>query len=180
MSYGAKNGQQWVIYDNAIVDVAGFRHPGPQKLISNNLGRDVTKMFDQRGHSEFAKELCERMTVGYIGDETVNGQLLNKAYANMSEEEKAIHKRLQDPKVMDITKPLCPQVAKLTNREFIAFVRRPRFMGGNDDGVLKIMLCYLCVPSHAGVHKYVGCYVLIRVSRFCFLEIYRLNHVCKP
>ena len=135
MSYGAKNGQQWVIYDNAIVDVAGFRHPGPQKLISNNLGRDVTKMFDQRGHSEFARELCERMTVGYIGDETVNGQLLNKAYANMSEEEKAIHKRLQDPKVMDITKPLCPQVAKLTNREFIAFVRRPRFMGGNTEGL---------------------------------------------
>ena len=136
MRFGAKNGKQWVIYDNAVLDVSGWSHPGPQKLITSNIGRDVTKMFNQRGHSEYAKELCERMTVGYIGDETVKGQLLDKAYSNMSEEEKAIHKRLMDPKVIDITKPLCPQIAKLTNREFMAFVRRPRFMGGQTDGTV--------------------------------------------
>lgn len=137
MRFAAKNGKQWIVYDNAIVEVTGWSHPGPQKLITNNIGRDVTEMFDQRGHSEYAKELCERMTIGHIGDESVQGQLLNKAYSNMSDEEKAIHKRLQDPKVIDITKPLCPQVAKLTNREFMAFVRRPRFMGGKTD-VIKL------------------------------------------
>ena len=135
MRFGSENSKQWVIYDNAVIDVAGWSHPGPQKLITKNIGRDVTEMFDRRGHSEYAKELCERMTIGYIGDEAVNGQLLNKAYSNMSDEEKAIQKRLMDPKVIDITKPICPQVAKLTNREFIAFVRRPRFMGGQTNGL---------------------------------------------
>jgi dihydroceramide fatty acyl 2-hydroxylase len=48
----------------------------------------------------------------------------------MSEEEAAIHRRLD--KIIDIKKPLLPQVEKLTNREFVAFVRRPRHIEDTD------------------------------------------------
>ena len=37
--------------------------------------------------------------------------------------------------MIDITKPLAPQVKKMTNREFLAFVRRPRYVE-NTDGII--------------------------------------------
>lgn len=48
----------------------------------------------------------------------------------MTEEEAALHKRLDS--IIDIKKPLIPQVEKLTNREFLAFVRRPRYIEDTD------------------------------------------------
>jgi len=34
--------------------------------------------------------------------------------------------------MVDITKPLIPQVKKMTNKEFMAFVRRPRYIDSQD------------------------------------------------
>lgn len=48
----------------------------------------------------------------------------------MTSEEVKLHKRLD--KLIDIKKPLIPQVEKLTNREFMAFVRRPRHIEDQD------------------------------------------------
>jgi hypothetical protein len=59
------------------------------------------------------------------------GSLIKSDYADiMSEEEAKIHRRLD--KIIDIKKPLLPQVEKLTNREFLAFVRRPRHIEDTD------------------------------------------------
>ena len=43
-----------------------------------------------------------------------------------------MHERL-DAKI-DIKKPLIPQIETLSNEEFMAFVRRPRFIN-NEDGI---------------------------------------------
>ena len=48
----------------------------------------------------------------------------------MSKEEEELHKQI-DSKI-DIKKPLINQVKKLTNKEFIFFVKRPRFMESQD------------------------------------------------
>ena len=64
------------------------------------------------------------MTIGYIPDK--EGKLLENTYHDVSNEEKEIHARLDS--LIDIKKPLIPQVSKLTNAEFKAFVKRPRFI----------------------------------------------------
>eukprot|EP01043_Picozoa_sp_COSAG02_P007598 COSAG02_NODE_230_length_28060_cov_5.226816_13_plen_313_part_00 len=125
------NGGQFVVYNRWVLDVRGFSHPGPQQLVLSNVGEDVTKLFDERGHSSYARELCEQMAVGYIGEaESKPGQLLSHARETMTAKEEAIHKKLDS--FIDITKPLVPQVKLLTNEEYLAFVRRPRYLQDTD------------------------------------------------
>ena len=44
----------------------------------------------------------------------------------LSKEEQEIHDRLDA--LIDIKKPLLPQIKLMTNKEFLAFVRRPRYI----------------------------------------------------
>ena len=39
--------RKYVVYQNQVLDVEGFEHPGSQELIEDNLGKDVTEMFDR-------------------------------------------------------------------------------------------------------------------------------------
>lgn len=48
----------------------------------------------------------------------------------MSKEEEALHKEIE--KKIDIKKPLIAQVKLLNNKEFMFFVKRPRFMESQD------------------------------------------------
>lgn len=48
----------------------------------------------------------------------------------MSKEEEELHRQIE--KKIDIKKPLISQVKKLTNKEFMFFVKRPRFMESQD------------------------------------------------
>ena len=57
---------------------------------------------------------------------------MTNAYVEVSNEEKALHDRLD--KLIDIKKPLIPQIETLTNTEFKAFTRRPRFIK-DEDGI---------------------------------------------
>jgi hypothetical protein len=70
----------------------------------------------------------QRFTVGYLTDQT--GKLMENPYETLSSEEKKIHERLDE--MLDISKPLIPQVKKMTNREFLAFVARPRYLEDKD------------------------------------------------
>eukprot|EP00416_Gambierdiscus_australes_P025392 CAMPEP_0171062740 /NCGR_PEP_ID=MMETSP0766_2-20121228/5214_1 /TAXON_ID=439317 /ORGANISM="Gambierdiscus australes, Strain CAWD 149" /LENGTH=354 /DNA_ID=CAMNT_0011518549 /DNA_START=40 /DNA_END=1104 /DNA_ORIENTATION=+ len=132
--YCRSEDKQFVVYHRSVLDVAGFKHPGPQTLIQGNIGKDITQDFNGRKHSDFAKELCERLTVGYIGSPLQAGELLAKSYSTMDEEEIEIHKHLD--KTLDMKKPLVPQVRRMSNKEFMAFVRRPRFIDDIDGIVL--------------------------------------------
>ena len=58
--------RKYMVYQNQVLDMEGFEHPGSQDLIEDNLGKDVTKMFDQQGHSSYAVSLMEKLKVGYI------------------------------------------------------------------------------------------------------------------
>eukprot|EP00927_Polykrikos_kofoidii_P082699 TRINITY_DN8288_c0_g1_i1.p1 TRINITY_DN8288_c0_g1~~TRINITY_DN8288_c0_g1_i1.p1 ORF type:complete len:359 (+),score=70.43 TRINITY_DN8288_c0_g1_i1:43-1119(+) len=126
--------KDYMVYEQNVLDVTNFKHPGAQSLITKNVGKDVTKLFDDRGHSSYAKELCERLTVGYFGDQREAGKLLKKSFGTMSKEEEEIHVRLDE--IIDLKKPLLPQVKKLTTKEFMAFVRRPRFVDDIDGIIL--------------------------------------------
>jgi cytochrome b involved in lipid metabolism len=58
--------QKYLVYKNQVLDVEGFDHPGSVELIEDNLGKDVTELFDQQGHSSHARSLMEKLKVGYI------------------------------------------------------------------------------------------------------------------
>ena len=55
---------------------------------------------------------------------------MENPYETLTPEEKEIHERLD--KMLDISKPLMPQVKKMTNREFLAFIARPRYIEDKD------------------------------------------------
>lgn len=95
----------------------------------------MSTLFEDQQHSNYARELCEKMTVGYL-PETADtaGQLLDNAYATLSAEEQQTHKDLD--KWVDLKKPLLPQIKKMTNKEFLAFVRRPRYTENKDAIIL--------------------------------------------
>lgn len=96
-------------------------------MITGAIGEDITDQFDDQGHSNFAKELVQRLTVGHL---RFQHDLLDNAYDTVSEEEKRVHERLNS--WLDVKKPLLPQVKKMSNREFLAFVRRPRYIEDTD------------------------------------------------
>ena len=113
--------------NNYVLDVTEFKHPGPQKLITENIGKDITKLFEENEHSNYARELADRLAIGYLGQ----GKLLHNSFVeNLTEEEQEIHARLD--KLIDVKKPLIPQVKKLTNKEFQMLIKRPRFVDGED------------------------------------------------
>ena len=44
-------GKKFVIYEDRIVNVEGFKHPGSNKLIESNLETDVAELFKENDHS---------------------------------------------------------------------------------------------------------------------------------
>ena len=61
-----KEGKKYLVYGNKVLDVSKFDHPGPAELITDNIGKDSTKLFDDQGHSPNAHEMMKNMTVGHI------------------------------------------------------------------------------------------------------------------
>ena len=50
--------KKYVVYENDVLDVQKFEHPGPQELITENIGSDITELFNDQGHSRAAVEMC--------------------------------------------------------------------------------------------------------------------------
>jgi hypothetical protein len=86
--------------------------------------------FEDIGHSKSARELLEQLVIGFLEGEDQTGKLMKNPFTTMSFNEREIHERLD--KMLDISKPLLPQVRKMTNREFLAFVSRPRYIESRD------------------------------------------------
>lgn len=74
-------------------------------------------------------DLCEKLAYGKLS----GPKLMENNYTKLSAEELEIHARLD--KMIDVSKPLLPQVKKMTNVEFMAFVKRPRHIN-DDDGII--------------------------------------------
>jgi len=129
-----KEGKSYVIFEDRVLDVADFTHPGPQALIKTNIGKDITQSFTKQGHSEHARYLCHRLAIGHIGENIAAGKLLPNLLGSteFTEEECQIHARLDE--LIDVNKPLMPQVRQLSNREFKALISRPRYVE-NEDGI---------------------------------------------
>ena len=58
--------RQLMVYNNIVLDVSKFEHPGPQDLIVDNIGKDITKLFDDQEHSIAALDLVENLKIGFI------------------------------------------------------------------------------------------------------------------
>ena len=56
----------WVIYKNKVYDVTNWisKHPGGDAIMKG-IGKDITKLFDGRGHSNTARKIMKKY---YIGD----------------------------------------------------------------------------------------------------------------
>jgi len=37
-----KEGRQYLVYNNKVLDCSSFKHPGPTEFITANIGKDVT------------------------------------------------------------------------------------------------------------------------------------------
>ena len=61
-----RENKKYVVYGNDVLDVQKFEHPGPQELITENIGNDITEIFNDQGHSRAAVEMCQRLKIGYI------------------------------------------------------------------------------------------------------------------
>ena len=46
-----------------------YKHPGGNNLLTNNTKKDIKKLFDDQGHSNFAKSLIEQFRIGYISSD---------------------------------------------------------------------------------------------------------------
>jgi cytochrome b involved in lipid metabolism len=51
-----------------VLDVTDFKHPGPETILNENSGNDIKRMFDDQGHSSFAKSLLNKYKIGNIKD----------------------------------------------------------------------------------------------------------------
>lgn len=125
---GKKQNKIYVVYLQQVLDVTDFDHPGPKENITDNVGKDITELFEDAEHSNYAIELCQKYVIGQLADNT--GKLLQNDFIQMSKEEEELHKQIENK--IDIKKPLISQVKKLTNKEFMFFVKRPRFMESHD------------------------------------------------
>lgn len=94
-------GEKWVIVDDMVVDVSQFagRHPGGAMLLSNHIGKDVTKFFHgaysaenvskvpNHVHSPDAKHIVNQLVVGRYSSEA-NSRLVKisdvDGHANLS------------------------------------------------------------------------------------------------
>lgn len=56
----------WVIYKKKVYDVTDWisKHPGGDAIMKG-IGKDITKLFDGRGHSNKARKIMKKY---YIGD----------------------------------------------------------------------------------------------------------------
>ena len=97
-----RDNKQYLVYENMVLDVEKFQHPGPQELITENIGTDCTELFNEQGHSKSAIEMCQNLKVGFIQ----GNQLLENQWAKVTQEEKEIHEKLDA--MIDIKKPLIP------------------------------------------------------------------------
>lgn len=57
-----------VYYGNSVLDCTDFKHPGPDTIINENMGKDIKTQFDDQGHSTFAKSLISKFKIGNIKD----------------------------------------------------------------------------------------------------------------
>jgi len=129
------NSDKLMFCGNRVLDVTEFKHPGPQKLITEAFNTDITEDYREQNHSKYADTLINQMTVGYLPVEAKFTRLANEHHPNgLSKEEEEIHNWLDTN--IDLKQPLLPQVRTMTNKQFLAFVKRPRQLPGDSyDGI---------------------------------------------
>lgn len=48
-----------------------LQHPGGEEVLMNLSGKDATQCFDEIGHSDEAKQLCESYKIGQLVEVTI-------------------------------------------------------------------------------------------------------------
>ena len=68
----------WFVIENEVYDITKYKsHPGQFKILLMNGGKDATKAFINRGHSETAKKAMQDFKIGVL-DDTEDNFLENK------------------------------------------------------------------------------------------------------
>jgi cytochrome b involved in lipid metabolism len=87
---GKKQDKIYVVYNHQVLDITDFDHPGPKENITDNIGKDISELFEDAEHSNYAKELCQKYVIGQLTDNT--GKLLKNDFIDMSKEEEELHR----------------------------------------------------------------------------------------
>ena len=66
-----------MVYGNKVYDVTKYHHehPGGSQYLTDLAGKDVTQDFDKIGHSSNAKDIREKLFVGYLAGGGIKGML---------------------------------------------------------------------------------------------------------
>lgn len=94
----------WIIYENLVYDVTGFleSHPGGEDMVLMYGGKDVSEVLhdpSEHAHSDFAVQMLEDYLLGTL--------LCGPSSSGKKEGSPGL---VADPKFMDITKPMFPQI----------------------------------------------------------------------
>ncbi|KAJ9580904.1 hypothetical protein L9F63_023919 [Diploptera punctata] len=71
----------WCIYENSVYDVTDYLdlHPGGGDLVLDECGGDMTKEFDDIGHSDSAREDLKKYKIGELRPEDRNNNEKDKS-----------------------------------------------------------------------------------------------------
>jgi cytochrome b involved in lipid metabolism len=62
--------KKYIIYENNVYDLENFnRHPAGKSIIIDEYGKDITKIFNDIGHSINAKNILYKYKIGELVDE---------------------------------------------------------------------------------------------------------------
>jgi cytochrome b involved in lipid metabolism len=65
-----------VVYNDQVLDLTDFQHPGPKEYITDNVGKDITKLFEDEDHSNYAKKLTQKYVIGELKTVNKKGKLM--------------------------------------------------------------------------------------------------------
>ncbi|XP_051825798.1 cytochrome b5 type B-like [Antechinus flavipes] len=65
--HNSKN-DAWMVIHGRVYNITGFlgEHPGGEKVLMEQVGRDATKGFEAAGHSEDAREMLAQFCLGEL------------------------------------------------------------------------------------------------------------------
>jgi cytochrome b involved in lipid metabolism len=112
-----------LLYNDLVLDVTHFVHPGGPQLHLDNNGQDVTRKFDFIGHSHNAKRMIVHHAVGRIGTKQQAEEVVQKLIGTEDQEK---HELLV--KKLDLSESIIKQVEKMSYEEVCIFINFPKFV----------------------------------------------------
>ena len=109
-------------FDNLVLNLDHFVHPGGQALLDTRANTDLTSSFQQTPHSLNAKLMLRGLVIGHLEDTPSQTSLFTQEEVKMVNTYDRVNGKL------DLKKPIASQLEDFTREEFLNFVNCPKFL----------------------------------------------------